>query len=505
MIRVLFASILFFSYSILLRAQTIEISPVCFNTLENDFGVRKIGDKIYVVSADLTIDVTIKDKNSENNQIYSDLFEVVNCKLQDAKLLSNEFKQKVSLSSTFHDGPITGTSDLLFFTNNGGEKNTDKLSIFYLTKQDSLWNNAIEFPLNSEKFNVSHPFYDAENKTLYYVSDENGNLDLFSIPFNGKEFGTPAPIKSANTDSSECFPYYWKGKLHFTSNRKESIGGYDLFFLENEKVSSMGNPFNSEYDDLSLMHDSDTTGFFSTRRESKGIHDDIYAFNIIPPVKIIDKEAELVAETKENTILLKEEFTKLLELRSEATKVGVSKDILSLINKAIASYEKGFPESMDNLNLQEIIAVNKEIEGTKALIEQQIAKKSNVEYTNTSLLTQANELLKNSKIENIQFATNSALIQGEFISLLKGTSELMNSNSTWKLTLTGHTDNIGTAVFNLDLSKRRAESVKTFLVKQGVPASRIFVEYYGLTRPIVSNDTEKNRLANRRVEFKITE
>jgi outer membrane protein OmpA-like peptidoglycan-associated protein len=505
MIRVLFTSILFFCSSTYLSAQTIEISPVCFNTLENDFGVRKIGDKIFVVSADLKVDVTTKNKKNENNRIYSDLFEVVNCELQDAKLLSNEFKQKVSLSSTFHDGPVTGTSDLLFFTNNGGVKNTDKLSIFYLTKQDSLWNNAIEFPLNSDKFNVSHPFYDSENKTLYYVSDENGNLDLFSIPFNGKEFGTPAPIKSANTDSAECFPYYWKGKLHFTSNRKESIGGYDLFFLENEKVASMGNPFNSEYDDLSLMHDSDTTGFFSTRRESKGIHDDIYAFNIIPPVKIIDKEAELVAETKENTILLKEEFTKLLELRSEATKVGVSKDILSLINKAISSYEKGFPESMDNLNLQEIIAVNKEIEGTKALIEQQIAKKSNLEYTNTSLLTQANELLKNSKIENVQFATNSALIQGEFVSLLKGTSELMNSNSTWKLNLSGHTDNIGSALFNLDLSKRRAESVKAFLVNQGVPASRIFVEYYGLSRPIVSNDTEKNRLANRRVEFKITE
>jgi outer membrane protein OmpA-like peptidoglycan-associated protein len=505
MIRVLFASILFFCSSMLLKAQTIEISPVCFNTPENDFGIRKIGDKIYVVSADLKVNVTIKNRKSENDRIYSDLFEVVNCELKDARLLSKEFKQKVSLSSTFHDGPVTGTSDLLFFTNNGGVKNTDKLSIFYLTKKDSLWDNAIEFPLNSDKFNISHPFYDAENKTLYYASDENGNLDLFTVPFNGKEFGTPAPIVSANTDSAECFPYYWKGKLHFTSNRKESLGGYDLFFLENEKVFSMGSPFNSEYDDLSLIHDSDTSGFFSTRRESQGIHDDIYAFTIVPPVKIIDKEAEIVAEIKENTILLKEEFTKLLDLRSEAKKVGVSKDILTLINKAILSYEKGFPESMDNLNLQEIIKVNKEIEGTKALIEQQIAQKTNVEYTNTSLLTQANELLKNSKIENVQFATNSALIEGEFISLLKGTSELVNSNSTWKLTLSGHTDNIGSAEFNLDLSKRRVESVKAFLVNHGVSASRIIIEYYGLTRPIVLNDTEKNRFKNRRVEFKITE
>jgi outer membrane protein OmpA-like peptidoglycan-associated protein len=79
----------------------------------------------------------------------------------------------------------------------------------------------------------------------------------------------------------------------------------------------------------------------------------------------------------------------------------------------------------------------------------------------------------------------------------------MKSNSTWKLTLSGHTDNMGSAAFNLDLSKRRAESVKAFLIENGVPASRIFVEYYGLSKPLVPNDNDQNRLKNRRVEFKL--
>ena len=99
---------------------------------------------------------------------------------------------------------------------------------------------------------------------------------------------------------------------------------------------------------------------------------------------------------------------------------------------------------------------------------------------------------------------NSTEIQGEYISLLKGASELMKANKNWNLTLSGHTDNMGSAAFNLDLSKRRAAAVKAFLVQNGVPASRIFVEYYGLSKPIVPNDTEQNRLKNRRVEFKIT-
>lgn len=51
----------------------------------------------------------------------------------------------------------------------------------------------------------------------------------------------------------------------------------------------------------------------------------------------------------------------------------------------------------------------------------------------------------------------------------------MKSNKNWKLTLSGHTDNMGAAAFNLDLSKRRAEAVKTFLVQNGVPASQILL------------------------------
>jgi outer membrane protein OmpA-like peptidoglycan-associated protein len=56
---------------------------------------------------------------------------------------------------------------------------------------------------------------------------------------------------------------------------------------------------------------------------------------------------------------------------------------------------------------------------------------------------------------------------------------------------------------NLDLSKRRAASVRSWLVQHGVADGRLESEGYGLTRPIESNDTEAGRLANRRVEFKI--
>jgi outer membrane protein OmpA-like peptidoglycan-associated protein len=58
---------------------------------------------------------------------------------------------------------------------------------------------------------------------------------------------------------------------------------------------------------------------------------------------------------------------------------------------------------------------------------------------------------------------------------------------------------------NLDLSKRRAASVKSWLIQRGIDSPRLDSEGYGLTRPIQSNDTNDGRQANRRVEFKITQ
>jgi OmpA-OmpF porin, OOP family len=60
----------------------------------------------------------------------------------------------------------------------------------------------------------------------------------------------------------------------------------------------------------------------------------------------------------------------------------------------------------------------------------------------------------------------------------------------------GHTDSKGTAEYNLKLSDRRAASVKKYLVDKGVEADRLETKGYGLTKPVVSNDTEENRAKN---------
>jgi outer membrane protein OmpA-like peptidoglycan-associated protein len=73
----------------------------------------------------------------------------------------------------------------------------------------------------------------------------------------------------------------------------------------------------------------------------------------------------------------------------------------------------------------------------------------------------------------------------------------------WAIEIGGHTDNVGTEQSNLELSTRRAQSVRDFLVSQGYPAEKITFKGYGQSIPLDKADTEKARARNRRVEIKV--
>jgi outer membrane protein OmpA-like peptidoglycan-associated protein len=109
-------------------------------------------------------------------------------------------------------------------------------------------------------------------------------------------------------------------------------------------------------------------------------------------------------------------------------------------------------------------------------------------------------------LQQVHFQTASATILPDSFPMLGEIVALLKANpSIKKMRIEGHTDNRGNADYNLDLSKRRAASVLSYLVGHGLESSRLESEGYGLTKPIESNDTEEGRLANRRVEFKILE
>lgn len=120
----------------------------------------------------------------------------------------------------------------------------------------------------------------------------------------------------------------------------------------------------------------------------------------------------------------------------------------------------------------------------------------------TYIITEEDKKIVFDAIRNLEFDFGKSSIRSKSYPSLNRVAELLIKKGI-SLKLAGHTDDIGSEAANMKLSKDRAESVKNYLVSQGVNASRIEATGYGELQPIATNKTAKGRQDNRRVEFTI--
>lgn len=112
--------------------------------------------------------------------------------------------------------------------------------------------------------------------------------------------------------------------------------------------------------------------------------------------------------------------------------------------------------------------------------------------------------LLNKAMSGIQFENGKSTIKTSSHKILNDIAKVFIENPTYMIEIQGHTDNVGKYTSNVTLSERRANAVRAYLVKQGVPASRLTAHGYGPDLPIADNKTAEGRAKNRRVEFNIT-
>jgi outer membrane protein OmpA-like peptidoglycan-associated protein len=105
----------------------------------------------------------------------------------------------------------------------------------------------------------------------------------------------------------------------------------------------------------------------------------------------------------------------------------------------------------------------------------------------------------------VHFRPNKSVILPDSFDLLRQVAQVIKDAPQINVRIEGHTDNVGKLDRNMKLSQSRADSVKEFLVRQGVDAKHVIAEGYGPTRPIASNATKAGKAANRRVEFRIVD
>ncbi len=105
--------------------------------------------------------------------------------------------------------------------------------------------------------------------------------------------------------------------------------------------------------------------------------------------------------------------------------------------------------------------------------------------------------------QKVYFDTNKATIKKVSFALLNEVASALRTNPELDVLVEGHTDSVGKDATNLKLSNARANSVRQYLIGQGIDPQRLTAIGYGETRPISDNETPEGREANRRVEFTI--
>ncbi|MEM6263484.1 MAG: OmpA family protein, partial [Bacteroidota bacterium] len=124
--------------------------------------------------------------------------------------------------------------------------------------------------------------------------------------------------------------------------------------------------------------------------------------------------------------------------------------------------------------------------------------------TSFSIFTESIEKSKPLVFESLEFGANSYKLAGEVKPKLDYIVKFLQTYPMYKIVIEGHTDSDGEEAYNEDLSLQRARQIQAYITKEGdFSRSRVKAVGYGETRPLVPNDSEANKVRNRRVEFRL--
>jgi OOP family OmpA-OmpF porin len=107
-------------------------------------------------------------------------------------------------------------------------------------------------------------------------------------------------------------------------------------------------------------------------------------------------------------------------------------------------------------------------------------------------------------LRGVNFDFDKYNIRPDAVPILEQACKTLKEEPTIDVSCQGHTDSVGTEAYNQALSERRANAVRNWLIKCGIPASRLTSKGFGEANPVASNDTAEGRAQNRRTELVVT-
>lgn len=394
---------------------------------------------------------------------------------------ADEEKQENDSTSTPKAGSIemgaccfTADGRTMYFTYSCPVNGQDLGAKIYVSNRASgEWGEPQEVKLfRDSSITVGHPALCATGDTLYFASDAPGGFggkDIWFAEQDGDGWGVPQNMGSkVNTSGDEMYPcVHADGTLYFASNGWPGYGGLDIFKIGRDSVLlNMGNPFNSNQDDFGITFAGNTqNGFFSSNRGSKKGLDQLYSF-WLPEMEffvegsVTDNNGTAISEG--NIRLVGDDGTnQKLQIRRDGTyKIKLCKDV----RYAMLCYARGYLNSRSELSTREL--------------------KDSKTYTQDFTLAPISRPIT---MDNIFYEFGKWELTPASESGLQGLVKLLNDNPNITIELSAHTDMVGDSVRNVELSKKRAESVVNYLIKSGIEKERLTPVGYGKNKPVVAD------------------
>ena len=285
------------------------------------------------------------------------------------------------------------------------------------------------------------------------------------------------------------------------------MGGYDLFVMENFEVMNMGAPFNSVNDDLAIFFTDDKNGYITSNRGTSGATDDIYAFNLKEkfvdlPLDYVVTDAQTGEPVSDVAIRIVDDSTGIVLFTGNTNDVGLLSQMLDSIPL----------ETKMRLN----IFLDKEGYVSKEIAFDLVVKDSNRVQVSSLIdltlepLSLEQEITALLGLKSIYYDFDKADLRPDAIIELDKVVRFMNKHPKIEVELGSHTDCRGPAIYNQDLSNRRALNAANYIKARISSPDRITYKGYGETQlkvdcpcegRIRSKCSDEENQLNRRTEF----
>jgi outer membrane protein OmpA-like peptidoglycan-associated protein/tetratricopeptide (TPR) repeat protein len=412
------------------------------------------------------------------------------------------------INTPYNEGTCTISADgnILIYTSCDAPDSFGSCDLYIAYKVNGHWQRSMNMGknVNSRSWD-SQPSLSADGRILFFSSDRRGGYGGNDIWYTLRmPDGSWAEAKNLgskiNTPKDEVSPFiYFNNEiLFFASNGHRGFGGMDIFLSRVERgefmePENLGYPINDNKDQFSL--------FITAQRD--------YAYYT---------ESTFTDAKVENSLLYRFRFPEEIEIGEKLvvtqgkvlnSKTGQPIDarlsLVSLSNDSTMYQFKADGKSGDFM----MIYPDRSFSGLYVEKEGYLPKIYNVERDN--LINQENLEIALTPIaageafifENIFFDFDKDELKPESLSSLVRLYDFLMVNKTVRIQITGHTDNVGSNTYNQNLSQRRAESVKDYLLSKGINENRMLSVGMGDKEPIKPNDTPENRALNRRITITI--